>query len=137
MEKELTKLIENHRTLLSKINNFLDTDYTDVDWAITQLTQHPQYVEFVRDNADLMDWKLLSSDGELSESFMREFADRLDWTNISTFQYLSEPFMREFADRLDLDVAIEQNWEHVSDDFIADYYHQNNWSNAELETILN
>ena len=58
-------------------------------------------LSIIRENSNLLDWRFISSDVKLQESFIREFADKVNWTLVSGRQKLSEDFIREFKDKLD------------------------------------
>jgi hypothetical protein len=72
--------------------------------------------DFIRENADSLDFFYLCSYQTLSEFFMIQYQDRIDWVSVSRFQKLSEEFIHEFRDKVDWFYIIR--FQNLSDDFI-------------------
>jgi len=102
-------------TLYKDVNNFaqtikdkwnLNVDIIEkeinkkYDFKSQKFYYQPLSEDFMRENADELNWKNISQFQSLSESFMREFINRIDGTLISQYQILSESFIEEFQDKL-------------------------------------
>jgi hypothetical protein len=108
---EDTKLVYS---IIDKINNNQDF-FTE----LTTLYQVPQeYVSYIKEPASLY-WQFLSRYAVLSEDFIRENANDIDWGSIAQFQKLSESFIREFKDKLLWWDVVEHI--KLSEDFIDEF----------------
>ena len=81
-----------------------------------------------------IDWREVSKNQKLSESFIREFKERLDWIRISRYQKLSEDFIREFQD------SVYWMWisfyQKLSEDFIREFKDSVDWEVVSEEQKL-
>lgn len=79
------------------LDNYLHTNLS---------THEAEFIDFVKDNEDKVNWDDISFDMQLTESFMELFHDKIDWFNISGRQVVSEPFIEKYKDLLE--------WESIS-----------------------
>ena len=72
-----------------------------------------------------INWKSISYDYHLSESFIEKFKDKLDWFYISVYQKLSEPFIEKYHDKVDwFNIS---SCQLLSDSFIEKYQNLLDW----------
>ncbi len=90
-----------------------------------EMSKIPLPEDFIRKNADKLNWDLISRYQKLSEVFIREFKSELDWYYISRNQKLSESFIREFQHRVSWSGVSEH--QTLSEDFIIEFQNKVQW----------
>ena len=78
-------------------------------------------IEYIRNNVDQVNWKLIVEKDKLSDEFIDEFHQYLDWLRISVYQKLSEDIMNRYASQLNWYCI--STWQNLSEEFIKS--HQN------------
>jgi len=72
-----------------------------------------------------VDWKIVSSDYNLSEDFIDYFEGFVDWYNISKYQKLSENFIEKFKYKVNWDNIV--CFQDLSSEFIKKYENKIDW----------
>jgi len=90
------------------------------------LKHHKLSEDFIRENADNVNWTYVSVNQNLSEGFIREFQDKVNWYFISIYQKLSfEEFIREFQNKVNWHwISIYQK---LSEEFIREFQNKIDW----------
>lgn len=66
--------------------------------------------DFIRKNANKLDWNLISQNQKLSMNFIREMQDYVNWLEISINQKLNESFIKEYKDKVSWpEILLNQN----------------------------
>ena len=74
--------------------------------ARREISKTPGLTEqFIDENAENLNWFLISMYQKLSEPFIEKYADKIDWLIVSTRQKLSEEFIEKHADKV--------NWNRI------------------------
>lgn len=100
-----------------------ETTSEEAKWD--KLSKAPLTEDYIRKNADKLNWDLISQYQNLSEDFIREFRSELDWFFISRNQKLSESFIREFQNRVSWSGISEH--QTLSEDFIVEFQNKVQW----------
>ena len=77
-----------------------------------------------------INWKSISCDYNLSESFIEKFKDKLDWFYISIYQKLSEPFIEKYHDKVDWFYI--SSCQLLSESFIEKYQNLLDWHDISI-----
>ena len=117
-----------NKSITKRVNEYLGTDYkgiiTENEWKDISWDQNlPE--SFIREFQNKVDWYFISKRQKLSESFIREFQDNVKWLDISACQKLSESFIREFQDKVNWNCISE--CQKLSESFIREFQDKGDW----------
>jgi hypothetical protein len=125
--------------ILSKSSVLLSAAEQIVNDQNTQSTQNAQQknqmenltsevleqIEQIRKNPNSVNWRDISINKTLSESFIKEFQNKVNWIYISENQKLSESFIKEFQNKVNWDWI--SRYQKLSESFIKEFQNKVNW----------
>lgn len=96
-----------------------------MDWF--NASKYPHNEEWIIDNADKVDWNVISARQQLTIKIINMFLDKINWNLFSENPFMNINIIRLYTDKIVWDKLREEFYDNIN--FIREFKDYINWSN--------